>query len=126
MNKFKRFALDFAAPVVTLALPVLASAALGEPGLQAPNADINSINAVGSTLCSVTNWLFYFLIIVAVIFIIVAAFKYLTAAGDAEKVKSAGHELLYAVIAIIVGILAKATPTLVVSIIGQGGLNTGC
>ena len=74
------------------------------------------------SLCNITNWLFYFLIILAVIFIIVAAFKYLTAAGEPEKVKSASHMLLYAAIAIVVGILAKAVPSLIGSVLG--GVNT--
>ena len=126
MKKFKQIALDFAAPVVSLALPLLAAAQVPASPIQAPNSGINSLNSVGTSLCAITNWLFYFLILLAVIFIIVAAFKYLTAAGDPEKVKSASHELLYAAIAIVVGILAKATPSLVGSIIGQAGVTTGC
>jgi Type IV secretion system pilin len=126
MKKLKQIALDFVIPVASLALPLLAAAQVPSAPISAPNSGINNINAVGTSLCTITNWLFYFLILLAVIFIIIAAFKYLTAAGDVEKVKSAGHELLYAVIAIVVGILAKATPSLVGSIIGQGGLSTGC
>ncbi len=126
MKKLKRFALDFGIPVVSLALPLLAAAQVPGSPVTAPNAGINSINAVGTSLCAITNWLFYFLILLAVIFIIWAAFKYLTAAGDPEKVKSASHALLYAAIAIVVGILAKAVPSLVGSIIGQGGVTTGC
>jgi hypothetical protein len=126
MNKIKKLALDFVIPVASLALPLLAAAQVPAAPISAPNSGINSINAVGTSLCTITNWLFYFLILVAVIFIMLAAYKYLTAAGDAEKVKSAGHELLYAVIAIVVGILAKATPSLVGSIIGQGGISAGC
>jgi len=86
---------------------------------------VTSLNAVGQSLCNITNWLFYFLIILAVIFIIVAAFKYLTAAGEPEKVKSASHTLLYAAIAIVVGILAKAVPSLIGSVLNSG-TGTGC
>jgi hypothetical protein len=125
MNKLKQFALNFGIPVVSLALPLLAAAQVPGAPVSAPNSNINSINAVGTSLCTITNWLFYFLILLAVIFIIVAAFKYLTAAGDPEKVKGASHELLYAAIAIVVGILAKAVPGLVGSVIGSS-ISTGC
>lgn len=121
MKKIKRFAFDFMVPVVLLTLPIVAAAQVGGGApTYAPIAPVGSLNAVGQSLCNVTNWLFYFLILLAVIFIILAAFKYLTAAGDPEKVKSASHMLLYAVIAIIVGIVAKAVPGLVGSFLGTG------
>lgn len=126
MKNIKKFALDFVIPVASLALPLLAAAQVPGSPVTAPNSGINSLNAVSSSLCTITNWMFYFLILLAVIFVIVAAFKYLTAAGDPEAVKAASHSLLYAAIAIVVGILAKATPSLVGSVIGQGGLSTGC
>lgn len=125
MKKLKQFALNFVIPVASLALPLLAAAQVPSAPISAPSAGINSINSVGTSLCTITNWLFYFLIILAVIFIIIAAFRYLTAAGDPEKVKAASHSLLYAAIAIVVGILAKAVPSLVGSVVGQGGI-TGC
>lgn len=121
MKKIKRFAFDFMVPVALLALPIVAAAQVGGGSpTYAPIAPVTSLNAVGQSLCNITNWLFYFLIILAVIFIIVAAFKYLTAAGEPDKVKEASHMLLYAVIAIIVGIVAKAVPGLVGSFMGTG------
>ena len=128
MKTLKKFALDFAVPVVALALPLVAAAQITNPasgGLPATSG-INSLATVGSSLCAIANWLFYFLIIVAVIFVVYAAFKYLTAAGDPEKVKTASHILLYAAIAIVVGIFAKALPTLVSSIIGSSSVASGC
>jgi hypothetical protein len=127
MKKLKQFALNFGIPVVSLGLPLLAAAQPAQPpGAGAPTVGINSLTTVGTSLCTITNWLFYFLIIVAVIFIIVAAFKYLTAAGDPEKVKTASHSLLYAAIAIVVAICAKAVPSLVGSVVGANGITTGC
>jgi len=102
-------------------LPLLAAAQITGPGSGgAPTIGITSLSAVGTSLCNITNWLFYFLIILAVIFIIFAAFKYLTAAGEPEKVKSASHMLLYAAIAIVVGIVAKAVPSLIGSVLNSG------
>ena len=69
-------------------------------------------------LNTVINWLFGLLIILAVIFVLVAAFKYLTSGGDPEKVKSANHSLIYAAVAVAVAILAKGIPYLVASFLG--------
>jgi len=126
MKKFITAVKELGIPVVSLLVPVLASAQVPAAPVTAPsNSGFNSLNNVGSSLCTITNWLFYFLIILTVIFIIIAAFKYLTAGGDPEKVKGASHMLLYAAIAVVVGILARAVPTLVGSVIGSS-VNTGC
>ena len=55
----------------------------------------------------ITNYLFAILLIIAVIFLIVAAIYFVTARGDAEKIKSARDMVLYALIGVIVGVLAK-------------------
>jgi membrane-associated HD superfamily phosphohydrolase len=121
MKKLKQFTLNLVVPVASLALPLLAAAQVGGGApVTAPTAAVTSLSAVGQSLCNITNWLFYFLIILAVLFIIVAAFKYLTAAGEPEKVKSASHMLLYAAIAIVVGIVAKAVPSLIGSVLNSG------
>ena len=99
--------------VIGLLAPILA---LGQP--TAPTAHITSYQGVINLLGVIINWLFAILITLAVIFIIIAAFKYLTASGDPEKVKGANHSLIYAVVAIAVAIVAKAIPWLVASIIG--------
>lgn len=125
MKKLKQFVLNFGMPVALLALPIVAAAQIATGAPAAPTAPVTSLTAVGTSLCNITGWLFYFLIILAVIFIIIAAFKYLTAAGDPEKVKAASHMLLYAAIAIVVGIIAKAVPSLIGSVLGST-TSTGC
>lgn len=106
-------------------LPVLAFAQ-GLPPQQAPsNVLTGGIGGVATELCVIFNWMFYFLIILAVIFIVVAAFRYLFAAGDPEKVKAAGHALIYAAVAIAVAVVAKAVPSIVGSLLGAGTI-TSC
>ena len=125
MNKVLKFVKEFGIPVVSLLFPLAAFAQLQGPGVSAPNSGISSIGAVQTTLCEVINWMFYLLIVFAVIMVLVAAFKYLTAGGDPEGVKSASHTLLYAAVAILVAIIAKAFPSLVGSFIGQSGTGSG-
>ncbi len=62
---------------------------------------------------TVLSWVANIFWIAAILFIFWAAFLYLTAAGDPEKVKKASHTLLYAVIAIVIGLMAYGIPKLV-------------
>jgi formate-dependent nitrite reductase membrane component NrfD len=68
--------------------------------------------------------MFTFLIVLAIVFVLVAAFKYLTAAGDPEKVKSASHTLIYAAVAVVIAILAKGVPLIIGSLFNV--TFTGC
>ena len=126
MQKLTRIAKEFAIPAISLLFPIAAMAQIPSPPVQAPNSGINSTAAVQTSLCTVINWIFYVVIVVAVIMVLVAAFKYLTASGDPEKVKGASHILLYAAIAVLVAIIAKAFPSLVGSFIGNGSQGFGC
>jgi len=81
-----------------------------QPG-EAPQADVMEI------LDSLTNWLFAILLIVAAIFIIVAAFNFVTAAGDPDKTKTARNFVLYALIGVLVGFAAKGLVMLVSNIV---------
>ena len=111
-------------PVAPFAL-LLPALALAQTPSSPPTVLQNGIGGVGQTLCVIFIWMFYFLVILAVIFIIVAAFRYLFAAGDPEKVKAAGHALIYAAVAIAVGLIAKAVPGIVSTLLGAGTI-TGC
>lgn len=122
---------EFGPALVAVALPTLAFAQPVAPSAptqaNVPQSNITGLQGVLQAMCTVFAWAFYFLIVLAVIFVIIAAFKYLTAAGDPEKVKSAGATLLYAAIAIGVALLARAVPTVVGSFLGGGGAGiTSC
>ena len=92
-----------------LAAPYLALA-FTEGGL---GAGPQTVSDLGTIVCKAIGWIFTFLIITAIIFVLIAAFKYLTAAGDPEKVKSASHTLIYAAVAVAVALLAKGIPVIV-------------
>ena len=128
MKKVLDFAKVYALPVLAMASPFMAYAQIPSPSApvqgNVPQSNINSLQTVLNTVCIVFSWLFYFLIALAVVFIVIAAFKYLTAGGDAEKVKGAGSTLLYAAIAVGVALLARAIPLIVASFLGAGTLST--
>jgi uncharacterized membrane protein len=62
--------------------------------------------------------MFLILLTLAIIFIIIAAYKYLTAGGDESKVSSAHKTLIYALVAIAVGLLAQGLVYLVAELVG--------
>ncbi len=64
------------------------------------------------------NWAFYLILIAAIFMILAAAFTFLTAAGNEEKTSKARNYILYAIIAVIIAFLAKAIIALVAYILG--------
>jgi len=88
-------------------------------------SNITTLETLADKVCLIAQWLFTFLIILAVIFVIWAAFRYLTAAGDPEKVKKANHSLIYAAVAVLVAVIAKGFPYIIGNFFGSGGF-TGC
>lgn len=67
---------------------------------------------------SIANWMFSILLVLSVIFILYAAFIYLTSSGDTEKAGKAHQILIYAAIAIVVAILSRGIVYAVSSIVG--------
>lgn len=137
MNKIKGFTKEFGVSIASVAITLVAAAqsAFAQdvppagPAVNPsspPQGQITSIQGILNTVCVVFDWAFYFLIAFAVIFIIYAAFKYLTAGGDAEKVKGAGSTLIYAAVAVGVALLARAIPLIVASFLGASGNIGAC
>ena len=95
----------FSAPFVTLG----ANEELGEGIQKAPFVEMGEANIFGGggILNKALNWIFSALIIVAAIMLIYAGFTYVTAAGDPGKVKTALNQVIYALIGVAIGVLAK-------------------
>jgi Type IV secretion system pilin len=112
---------------IALMAPFIAFAQIPQAPITAPGqiANINQILSPAN-ICAVINWVFWLVIVFAIIFTLVAAFRYLTAAGDPEKVRRAGSTLLYVVVAIVVALIAKGFPLLISSFIGGGLTGVGC
>src|SRR5690242_5782849 len=115
-----------AAVVLGLMLAPAAFAAIPPPpnNIVIPGSNdtgITDTNSIGNSICQLLNYAFYGLILLAIVFVLIAAFKYLTAQGDPEKVKSASKTLIYAAVAVAVGILAQAIPLIVGSFLGLTG-----
>jgi ABC-type sulfate transport system permease subunit len=99
-------------------MPALSFAQVGE---QPAPIIATDVGATYSFLNRIINIMFSVLMILAVIFIMVAAFNYLTAGGNAEKVETAGRQILYAIIAIVIAVLARSVPFIIKNFLTSGG-----
>ncbi len=89
-------------PLVWAASVFAADVASGPPQTSISQ---NGWSAVIDLINLARNWLFGILLAVVVVFILLAAFNFLTAGGSDEKVKKAKGMLRNAVIALVVGLL---------------------
>lgn len=70
---------------------------------------------VTSLPATVVNILSYIVGVVAIIMIILAGFKYITAGGDSNRISSAKTTLIYALVGIVIVVLAQALVRFVIS-----------
>ena len=103
---------------VTVAVPaVAADVPEGKevPGLTTGTAPVTTGQGLLDKLGIIGNWVFAVLITVSVIYIILAAFQFVT--GGPEKAEEARKKLIFAVIGIAVALLAAGIDDVVRSIV---------
>lgn len=102
--------------VTLLVLPVIALAQ-ASPEEEVPR-DLEICCEQGTLLDTLVDWLFAILLIVAALFIILAAFYFVTAAGDPDKTKKARDFVLYALIGVLVAFAARGLVLFIGKIVG--------
>ena len=112
MNRI--FTLVAAGAVVALAAPLLAGA---QGGIQ-PTPPLPPDTSVFDIIQRIINWAFALLLILAVAFIIWAAFLYLTSGGNEEKTGTAKKYIIAAVVAIVIAALARVVVFVVRQLVG--------
>ena len=83
-----------------------------------PTVEKESIGQLFDILLAALSWVYAIFFVIAAFFILFAAFTYLTAKGDPEKVKGARDQIIYAVIAIVVALLAFSIDRIVKAFLG--------
>jgi len=66
-----------------------------------------------NTTINVTNWVFYIMMIISVLFVIVGGFLYMTSGGDPDKAGKGRQMITYAMIGIVIALLARVIPAIV-------------
>lgn len=111
--------------IVLSILSILAVApllALAQQGVVEVPTKYKSFTDLLPVINTITNYIFTALIVFAVIMVIIAGFSFLTAGGDALKAGTARTQLMYALIAIAIGALAKGLIYMIATLMGVSGI----
>ncbi|XOB41972.1 MAG: hypothetical protein ACKKMS_01100 [Candidatus Nealsonbacteria bacterium] len=92
-------------------------------GRTCPIGDFVSIEDWGAccmlqAIYNVTDWIFVFLLALATVFVIMGAIFLLTAAGMPDRIVTGRNYIIYAMIGLAIGFVAKAVPGIVKLIVG--------
>lgn len=109
------------AAIVLVCVPLIVAAATSLP--PPPLSDLK-FQDVLDILNKLVTWVFTVFLIIAVIFIIIAAFRYLASSGSPEGVKAATKALTFAAVAIVVAMLSVGVRSLVQELLGTQISNT--
>lgn len=74
----------------------------------AGNVNTGATDTIPETIQQVTDILLFLLGAVSVIMLVIGGFKFVTSNGNAEQVKSAKNTIMYAIIGVVVALLAYA------------------
>ncbi|MBM3256931.1 MAG: hypothetical protein FJY98_01205 [Candidatus Liptonbacteria bacterium] len=83
---------------------------------------VRNIQGVEGLIYKVVDWVFLFLIAISILMILVAAYYYMTAQGNSEKVSKGHKTITWAAVGIMVALLAKGVPAIVRSIFAADGV----
>ena len=88
------------------------------PVLNAEYGTAKGLPCMIDIINSIVNWMTAALVGIVVIFVVIAAFDFLTSAGDDKKLGKAKDRILYAVIALVVLILSRTIVPIVKAMLG--------
>jgi hypothetical protein len=81
----------------------------------AEGSPISDVNKIFTILKVVVQYAYRIFFIIAVLYIIIAAFNFLTAKGDAAKVQSARDQIKWAVVAIVIALISVGVAQIIKS-----------
>ncbi len=100
-------------PVFAAAAPDAKSAA-GELA----KGSISNPQQIFDILAKIVRYTYTIFFIVAILFILIAAFNFLTAQGDPEKIKGARAQILWACVAIAIALISVGAAQIIKTFIG--------
>jgi len=72
-----------------------------------------------NTINNVTNWLFYLLLVAVVLMGVIGGVLYMTSAGDAERAGKGKSVIIYAIVGLVLALIARLIPSVVRLIVGM-------
>ncbi len=103
--------LRFAAISIGSFLMPLVASAEGEPIFE-------NIDDVVSKACTLVNWIFTGALILTIVFVLLAAIKYITKGSDPKEISTAHQMLIWAAVGFAVALVAAVVPNFVASTLG--------
>ena len=86
-----------------------------------PPSPIEESSELIDVIARIVGWIYIIFFIIAVMYILFAAFNYLTGVNDPEKIKTGRNQIIYAAIAIVIALLAVGARTIIEGFLGGGG-----
>ncbi len=109
--------------ISVISLLLLSNIAIGQvaniPGIAQTGP--TTVSGLVDVLRNVVRWIYVIFFIIAVMFILFAAFSYLTAGGEPEKLNKAKSQIIYAVVALAVALLAVGFEVIIRNFLGAPG-----
>ena len=116
MNVLRKISLLLPLLVVSL-LPLVALGTTHTDIGTTPDVGITDLAGVNTALDNVFAILQTALFALVAIFVVIAAFQYLTAQGDPEKTKTAKNMIIYAIVALGIALIAGGVKGIVANIL---------
>lgn len=88
------------------------------PEQSIPNNLVTNKADLLAKLTIAVNWIFTIFVVLAIIFVLLAAIQFLTAGGDAVKIGEARQKLIWAAVGVVVALMARGLPVVISNIIG--------
>ncbi len=89
------------------------------PGV--PKSKIDTESKVLGILKSVISMVYTVFFILAILFVLLAAYQYLTSGGDSKKVEEAKTKIIYAAVAIAVALIATGFSSIIKGFVEKSG-----
>jgi len=95
------------------ATSVLAIQAEGPEAADILNSPVTDFTTIQQIFINIIGWIYTIFFVVALLFILVAAYNFVTSSGSEDKVSLAKKQLKYAVIAIVVALVASGVSVVI-------------
>ena len=104
--------------IATLSLFSLLGLVLPVAAQVEPPAPVTTIEGLIGVIDTAATWLMGILLAIGVIMLLLAGFTWMTAAGDEEKTGKARKMLIWGLVGIAIGLVAKGLISLVAQLVG--------
>ena len=127
MSKLRKILFSAAVAIGLVAAPLMPATVFAQNPAQQIQQGVTSVGGtqtgtqdLSDKIKTVVNTLLFILGAIAVVMIVIGGIRYTTSNGDASAIKGAKDTILYAVIGLVVAILAYAIVNFVISAFANG------